>query len=142
MYCDGACSGNPGPGAWAALLMAKGKSRELSGFEAHTTNNRMELMGAIGGLEALKRRCVVDVYADSKYVIDGIEKWLPNWLRRGWKTADGKPVVNRDLWERLEAAVARHEVRWHWVRGHSGNVHNDRVDELARRRIQEGACAS
>ena len=131
-YTDGACSGNPGPGAWGAVLIFRGSERELCGFEAATTNNRMELMGAIAALEALKRHCTVDLHTDSQYVCKGIKEWLPNWIRRGWKTAAGQPVLNRDLWERLSAQAARHHVRWHWVRGHSGVPLNERVDQLAR----------
>ncbi len=142
MYCDGACSGNPGPGAWAALLMTGDKSRELSGFDPATTNNRMELMAAIGGLEALKRRCRVKIHADSRYVIDGITQWMPNWVRRGWKTASGGPVINRDLWERLSAAVAKHDVQWIWVRGHSGVKYNEHVDQLAQQTLQKALCAN
>lgn len=131
-WTDGACSGNPGPGAWGALLLFKGRERELCGYEAETTNNRMELMGAIAALEALKRNCDVELHTDSQYVCKGIQEWLPQWIRRGWKTAAGKPVLNRDLWERLAAQCARHRVHWHWVRGHSGVALNERVDQLAR----------
>jgi ribonuclease HI len=136
VYCDGACSGNPGPGSWAAVLIYKDKERELTGYDPATTNNRMELMAAIGSLEALKRSCAVVVHSDSQYVCKGISEWMPNWVRRGWKTAAGAPVVNRDLWERLVAQAARHQVRWQWVRGHAGNPLNERVDALARKRLE------
>ena len=137
-YTDGACSGNPGPGAWAAVLMFRGRELELCGFEPDTTNIRMELMGAIVALEALKRDCDVHLHSDSQYVCKGVSEWLPGWQRRGWKTAAGKPVLNRDLWERLAVQAARHKVRWQWVRGHSGVVLNERVDQLARRCLDEG----
>ena len=132
IHTDGACLGNPGPGGWGALLRHGGTERELSGAEPDTTNNRMELMAAIAALEALKTSCVVDLHTDSQYVQKGIRDWLPNWIRRGWKTAAGEPVKNQDLWERLQHAASRHEVRWHWVRGHAGHPDNERVDKLAR----------
>lgn len=132
IHTDGACLGNPGPGGWAALLRYQGRERELSGGEADTTNNRMELMAAIMGLESLKEPCRVDLTTDSQYVRQGITQWMANWLRRGWKTAGGDPVKNRDLWERLHAAAGRHRVDWHWVKGHSGDPDNERVDALAR----------
>ncbi len=122
--------------------MSGGKSREISGYAADTTNNRMELMAAIAGLEALKRPCSVRVFADSKYVLDGIQSWMPNWIRRGWKTASGKPVLNRDLWERLCAAAAKHNVSWFWVRGHNGDQYNEHVDRLAQKTLREARCAS
>ena len=131
IYCDGACRGNPGPGGWGALLIAGDARRELSGYEAHTTNNRMELTAAIEALRALKRPVSVTVYTDSKYVITGIEEWLPNWKERAWRTADKKPVKNVDLWQALDAARLPHRVRWQWVRGHDGNVGNEYVDALA-----------
>ncbi len=131
-YTDGACLGNPGVGGWAALLRFGGREREISGAEGHTTNNRMELMAAISALEALKRPCTVHLFTDSRYVIDGVTKWLRPWKARGWKTADRKPVKNVDLWQRLEAAMAPHKVDWEWVRGHSGHAENERVDVLAR----------
>ncbi|MDE3060503.1 MAG: ribonuclease HI [Pseudomonadota bacterium] len=131
IYTDGACSGNPGPGGWAAILVHGQAEKEITGAEAHTTNNRMELMGAIGGLEALKGPCRVDLYTDSSYVQKGITEWLPGWKRKGWKTADNKPVKNADLWQRLEEAAAPHEVDWHWVRGHAGHAYNERADKLA-----------
>ncbi|MEO8160998.1 MAG: ribonuclease HI [Arenimonas sp.] len=132
IHTDGACLGNPGPGGWAALLRHGATERELAGGEADTTNNRMELMAAIAALEALKSPCEVVLHTDSQYVKKGIGEWLPNWIRRGWKTAAGDPVKNQDLWERLSAANTRHQVQWKWVRGHSGNVDNERVDQLAR----------
>ena len=134
-YTDGACSGNPGPGGWGAILRWRGQERELSGGEPQTTNNRMELMAAIVALETLKRTTIVRVHTDSTYVKDGIQKWLPSWKKRGWKTADKKPVKNVDLWQRLEAAAGRHSVSWHWVRGHSGHPENERADALARAAI-------
>lgn len=136
VFTDGACSGNPGPGGWGAILRWRGNEKELSGGEADTTNNRMELMAAISALEALKRRMTVDLTTDSTYVRDGITKWMKAWKARGWKTADKKPVKNRDLWERLDAAVQRHDVDWHWVKGHAGHAENERCDELAREAIK------
>jgi ribonuclease HI len=135
MYTDGACRGNPGPGGWAALLIAGKERRELSGSEAATTNNRMELMAAIAGLEALKRRCAVRLYTDSKYVLQGATEWLTQWKARGWRTAGRQPVKNQDLWERLDAAAAAQDIDWHWVRGHSGHEGNEFVDQLANRAI-------
>ncbi|QDH70545.1 ribonuclease HI [Marilutibacter alkalisoli] len=132
IHTDGACLGNPGPGGWAALLRYQGRERELSGGEAATTNNRMELMAAIMGLESLTEPCQVDLTTDSQYVRQGITLWMANWVRRGWKTAGGDPVKNRELWERLHAAAQRHRVEWHWVKGHSGDPDNERVDVLAR----------
>jgi ribonuclease HI len=133
VYTDGACKGNPGPGGWGALLRVGVHERELCGGEPATTNNRMELTAVIRALEALKRPSRVEVYTDSQYVRNGITEWLPNWKRRGWKTADRKPVKNVDLWQALEAAAARHEVHWHWVRGHAGHAENERADALANR---------
>jgi ribonuclease HI len=132
VFTDGACLGNPGPGGWAALLRFDGREKELSGGEPDTTNNRMELMAAIAGIEALKRACSVLVVTDSEYVRRGVEEWMVRWKANGWKTSDKKPVKNRDLWERLSAALASHEVRWQWVKGHAGHVENERVDVLAR----------
>lgn len=132
IHTDGACLGNPGPGGWAALLRYREKERELSGGEAATTNNRMELMGAIMALEALSEPCVVTLHTDSQYVRQGITEWMRNWVRRGWRTSAGEPVKNRDLWERLHAATQRHTIDWRWVKGHSGNPDNERVDVLAR----------
>jgi ribonuclease HI len=137
IHTDGACSGNPGPGGWAAILTFGNLEKELYGGEPDTTNNRMELMAAISALEGLKRRSRVDLYTDSKYVQDGISKWIHNWKRNGWKTADKKPVKNGHLWQRLDAAVAHHQVHWHWVKGHAGHVLNERADELARQGIAE-----
>jgi ribonuclease HI len=135
IFTDGACSGNPGPGGWAALLRMGDKERELSGGENPTTNNRMELMAAISALEALKRPCAVTVYTDSKYVQLGITEWLSGWKKRGWKNAAKKPVMNVDLWQRLEAALGSHKIEWLWVKGHAGHVENERVDALARQEI-------
>lgn len=132
IFTDGACSGNPGPGGWGAILRYKETERELSGGESLTTNNRMELTAAIAGLEALKRPCTVRVHTDSAYVKDGVTRWIANWRRNGWKTADKKPVKNADLWQRLETAAARHDVSWHWVKGHAGHPENERADALAR----------
>ncbi len=132
IFTDGACSGNPGPGGWGALLRWQGVERELSGGEPATTNNRMELMAAIQGLESLKRRSRVDVYTDSTYVRDGITKWIHGWKRNGWKTAAKKPVKNEDLWRRLDGVVTGHDITWHWVKGHAGHPENERADELAR----------
>jgi len=132
IHTDGACLGNPGPGGWAALLRAGTREKALVGAEAMTTNNRMELMAAIAGIEALKRACTVDLTTDSQYVRRGVEEWMPRWKANGWKTSDKQPVKNRDLWERLDAALASHDVRWHWVKGHAGHVENERVDVLAR----------
>jgi ribonuclease HI len=131
VYTDGACRGNPGPGGWAATLQWEGHLRELSGAERETTNNRMELTAVIRALEALKRSMPVRVYTDSQYVRQGITEWMANWKKRDWRTADKKPVKNRDLWEALDAAAARHQVEWHWVKGHSGVPGNERVDALA-----------
>jgi len=131
VYSDGACRGNPGPGGWAATLQYGDHCRELSGAEAATTNNRMELMAVISALEALKRPMSVLVHTDSEYVRRGITEWLTSWKARDWRTADKKPVKNRDLWERLDAAASRHEVEWRWVKGHSGVPGNERVDQLA-----------
>src|SRR5210317_733746 len=137
IFTDGACRGNPGPGGWGALLRYGGQEKELCGGEAQTTNNRMELMAAIRALESLKRPCSVQLTTDSSYVRNGITEWLPSWKKRGWKTAAKKPVKNADLWQRLEQAVQRHEVAWHWVKGHSGHPENERADELANRGIDE-----
>jgi ribonuclease HI len=132
IHTDGACLGNPGPGGWAALLRYGGTERELVGGERDTTNNRMELMAAIVALEALSKPCEVVLHTDSQYVQKGIGEWLPNWIRRGWKTAAGEPVKNKDLWQRLDAANKPHKVQWRWVKGHAGHVDNERVDGLAR----------
>lgn len=135
IYTDGACRGNPGPGGWGALLRFKGRERALSGAEQYTTNNRMELLAAIHALEALQRPCKVRLTTDSEYVKKGITEWLAQWKRRGWKTASREPVKNADLWQRLDACAQRHQVSWHWVRGHSGHPENERADALARRAI-------
>jgi ribonuclease HI len=132
IYTDGACSGNPGPGGWGALLQFGGHERELKGGEPGTTNNRMEMLAAIAALEALKRPCLVNLYTDSVYLRDGITKWIVNWKRNGWKTAARKPVKNVDLWQRLEAAIKRHQITWHWVKGHAGHPGNEAADALAR----------
>jgi len=137
IFTDGACSGNPGPGGWGALLRYKAQERELSGAEAKTTNNRMEMMAAIAALEALKRPSRVRLTTDSTYLRDGITKWIIAWKKRNWKTASKKPVKNVDLWQRLEAALESHDVAWHWVKGHSGHAENERVDELAREAIAD-----
>ena len=133
VYTDGGCAPtNPGPGGWAAILIKGAHQKELKGGEPLSTNNRMELMAAISALEALKRPCVVDLHTDSQYVREGITKYINNWKRNGWRTASKQPVKNQDLWERLEAARAAHTVHWHWVKGHSGHVFNDRADQLVR----------
>jgi ribonuclease HI len=137
IYTDGACRGNPGPGGWGALMRVGDREREIYGGEPATTNNRMELTAAIRALEALKQRCKVDLYSDSKYLRDGITIWLADWKRRGWKTADRKPVKNQDLWEQLEMLAGAHDVEWHWVRGHDGHPENERADALANRGIDE-----
>ena len=136
-FTDGACLGNPGPGGWAALLRANGTERMLAGGEPDTTNNRMELLAAIGALEALKRPCRVVLTTDSRYVMQGIEQWVPKWRANGWRTADRKPVKNQDLWQRLSEAAGRHNVRWQWVRGHNGHAENERVDQAAREQAEQ-----
>ncbi len=135
LYTDGACSGNPGPGGWGALLTMGAHEKELCGAEAHTTNNRMEMMAAIQGLRALKNPCQVDLYTDSQYLRMGITRWLVGCKKNGWKTADKKPVKNEDLWRVLEDLVSIHDIRWHWVKGHNGHPENERVDLLARSAI-------
>ncbi len=132
IWTDGACSGNPGPGGWGAILRFGEKEKELRGGEAHTTNNRMELMAAIMALEALTRPCAIDLYTDSQYLRSGVTGWIHGWKARGWLTADRKPVKNVELWQRLDTAQARHDVAWHWVRGHAGHEENERADALAR----------
>ena len=135
IYTDGACSGNPGPGGWGSVLLYNGHRRELSGGEAETTNNRMEMMAVIQALETLTRPCKVHIHTDSVYVMKGITEWLAQWKNRGWKTAAKKPVKNAELWQRLEQAVSRHEADWTWVKGHSGIAENERADELATQAI-------
>ncbi len=137
IYADGACRGNPGPGGWGALLTAAGKQRELFGGEPATTNNRMELMAVISALESLKRPCSVVLYTDSQYVQKGISEWIHSWKRRGWKTADKKPVKNEDLWRRLDTATQGHRIDWRWVKGHAGNPGNERADALANMGIEQ-----
>ncbi|MFP3942489.1 MAG: ribonuclease HI [Alphaproteobacteria bacterium] len=132
IFTDGACSGNPGPGGWGAVLRSGRHEKELAGGEAHTTNNRMEITAAIRALEALKRPSRVDLYTDSVYLRDGITRWIHGWKTNGWKTSARKPVKNEELWRRLDAALARHDVRWHWVKGHAGHPENERADALAR----------
>jgi ribonuclease HI len=140
IYADGACRGNPGPGGWGALLILGAKERELWGGEPQTTNNRMELTAVIRALEALNRPVQANIYTDSQYVRQGILEWMPNWKKRGWKTSDRKPVKNQDLWQALDALANGHDLEWHWVKGHSGNPGNERVDELANRGIDELAA--
>lgn len=132
VWTDGACSGNPGPGGWGAILSFKGRERELSGGEAMTTNNRMELMGAISALETLTRPCTVALHTDSQYLRQGITSWIHGWKKNGWKTADRKPVKNEELWKRLDAALKQHRIEWKWVKGHAGDAMNERADALAR----------
>jgi ribonuclease HI len=136
IHTDGACSGNPGPGGWGAILRDGGKITEIKGGEAATTNNRMELLAAISALESLPDNTPAELHTDSQYLRDGITQWLPNWKKNGWRTSDKKPVKNVDLWKRLEAAAERHQVAWHWVRGHVGHDENERADELARGGMQ------
>jgi ribonuclease HI len=136
IHTDGACSGNPGPGGWGVVMRFGPELREIQGGEAQTTNNRMELTAAIKALDALDRPAAVDLYTDSQYVRSGITEWLPKWKKNGWRTADRKPVKNVDLWQKLDAAAARHEVTWHWLRGHTGLEENERADELARDGMQ------
>lgn len=135
MYTDGACRGNPGPGGWGAVLMSGMHRKELSGGERDTTNNRMEMMAVIRGAEVLKLGCSIDIHTDSKYVMKGMTEWVDGWKKRGWRTASRQPVKNVDLWQRLEQALARHQVNWYWVKGHSGVPDNERADELARQGI-------
>ena len=144
IYTDGACRGNPGPGGWGVLLLAKGKEREMCGGEPATTNNRMELTAAIRGLSVLTRNCKVIVYTDSEYVRRGIDEWLPGWKNRGWKTAAKKPVKNKDLWLELDELSGKHVISWRWVKGHAGNPGNEKADELANRGLEQslgGAAA-
>lgn len=140
MYTDGACSGNPGPGGWGVLLRHKDIEKELSGGASETTNNRMELTAVIEGLKALKKRCDITLYTDSKYVMEGVTKWLPNWKRNGWKTSNKKGAVkNQELWEELDKLLPLHEIQWIWVKGHAGHEENERVDTLARQQAQAHA---
>lgn len=136
IYTDGACSGNPGPGGWGAHLNSAGKRREICGGEAQTTNNRMEMQAAIQALNTLTRSCQVELYTDSSYLRQGITEWMANWKRKNWKTAAGKPVKNQDLWQALDEAATRHQVSWHWVKGHSGDEGNELADELARKGME------
>lgn len=131
LYTDGACKGNPGAGGWGVLLRYRQHEKELCGGEAQTTNNRMELTAVIEGLQALKKPCRVAVFTDAQYVHKGMSQWLAGWKKRGWKTASGQPVANRDLWEKLDTLAARHQIRWHWVKGHAGHAENERADALA-----------
>ncbi|MCD9007517.1 ribonuclease HI [Luteimonas sp. XNQY3] len=142
IYTDGACLGNPGPGGWGALLRYKATERELSGGEALTTNNRMELMGAIAALEALSEPCEIVLHTDSQYVRQGITEWMRTWIKRGWKTAGGGAVKNQDLWQRLQVACERHQIDWRWVKGHSGHPENERVDALASAAAREQRTAA
>lgn len=135
IYTDGACSGNPGPGGWGALLVYGNTEKELSGYESETTNNRMEMTAVIKALKGLKESCKIDLYTDSKYVLQGATEWIEGWKAKGWKTADKKPVKNVDLWQELEKQLDRHEVKWHWVKGHAGHPENERADALAREAI-------
>lgn len=137
IFSDGACSGNPGPGGYGTILRCGSHSKELSGYEQNTTNNRMEMMGAIAGLESLTKPCTVTMTTDSQYVCKGMTEWIEGWKRKGWKNSQRKPVINRDLWERLEAATSGHTVRWKWVKGHAGHIENERCDELARQAITD-----
>ena len=142
IYTDGACSGNPGPGGWGAVMLSGENRKEICGGEPGTTNNRMELMAAIQALESLKKPCKVDLHTDSTYVMKGISEWIHSWKRRGWRTADGKPVKNDDLWRRLDEARSRHDVKWHWVKGHAGHELNERADELARQGLAEARATA
>lgn len=136
LYTDGACKGNPGTGGWGALLQSGKHSKELFGGEANTTNNRMELTAVIQGLAALKRPCIVNIYTDSQYVKNGMQQWIHNWKARGWKTAAKQPVKNIELWQALDAAVSKHQIQWHWVKGHAGDPGNEKADELANRGVE------
>ena len=137
IYTDGACRGNPGPGGWGALLIYQGTKKTLHGGASNTTNNRMEMQAVIEALKVLKSKCEIKLYTDSKYVMDGINKWLPRWKKRDWKTAGKKAVKNQDLWEVLDLAIKKHEIEWHWVKGHTGNLGNEEADSLANQGIDE-----
>lgn len=137
IYTDGACKGNPGPGGWGAILRHNGKERTIKGAEAHTTNNRMEMTAAIMALEALTRHCQVDLYTDSQYLRQGMTEWLAQWKKRGWRNSKKEPVKNADLWQQLDELAQRHQIRWHWVRGHSGHPENEQADALANEAIEE-----
>ncbi|PTY36692.1 ribonuclease HI [Saccharospirillum sp. MSK14-1] len=137
LYTDGACRGNPGPGGWGVLMRSGKHEKSLHGGERETTNNRMELMAAIAGLESLKRRCQVDLFTDSQYVRKGITEWIHGWKRNGWKTASKQPVKNKDLWQRLDEQIGKHDVQWHWVKGHAGNEGNERADALANQGVDD-----
>ncbi len=137
MYTDGACSGNPGPGGWACVLIYGEHEKELSGGAAETTNNRMEMTAALEGLKILKRPCKVEFYTDSNYLKDGVTQWLAGWKKRGWKTAAKQPVKNQDIWEQLDQVIQTHQIEWHWVKGHAGDEYNERCDELAREALEE-----
>ncbi len=139
IFTDGACSGNPGPGGWGAILRYGELEKELFGYSKHTTNNRMELLGAISALEALNKKSKVELTTDSSYVKDGITKWIHNWKKRGWKKSNRKPVENRELWERLDKAASKHDVSWHWIRGHTGHRENELADQLATGAIAKGS---
>jgi len=136
LYTDGACSGNPGPGGWACVLIYGEHEKELSGGAAETTNNRMEMTAALEGLKILKRPCKVEFYTDSNYLKDGVTQWLAGWKKRGWKTATRKPVKNQDIWEQLDQVIQTHQIEWHWVKGHAGDEYNERCDELAREALE------
>ena len=142
IFTDGACSGNPGPGGWGAILIHGESRKEICGGEPDSTNNRMEMMAAIQALEGLKKPCEVELHTDSTYVMKGISEWIHNWKRRGWRTADGKPVKNEDLWRRLDEARGRHDVHWRWVKGHAGHELNERADELARQGLNAARAAA
>ncbi len=142
MYTDGACRGNPGPGGWGVLMDYRDNRKTLNGHEAETTNNRMELTAVIKGLAALTRRCDIELYTDSKYVLQGINEWIVNWKKNGWKTANKKAVKNSDLWQKLDAETSRHQIGWHWVKGHSGNPGNEAADQLANQAIDRALAKS
>lgn len=141
IYTDGACSGNPGPGGWGAILRYGDHEKEMNGGELDTTNNRMEMMAVIESLKALKKSCIIDLYTDSVYVKDGVTKWLDGWKAKGWKTAAKKPVKNQDLWELIDQEISRHQIEWHWIKGHAGHPDNERADELAREGILKAKAA-